>query len=229
MAGAPVTNGEFAEFVDSGGYERTEHWSYCGGVWLSKSNAKHPLYWRRENGQWFRRHFDTYYPIEEDAPVIHVNWYEAEAYCNWSNRRLPTEAEWEFASAAAPSNGGQGVKTCKRIFPWGDEPPSFGCANLDSLFMGCVDVAAFPEGDSAFGCRQMIGNVWEWTASAFYPYPGYVVDEPYKEYSAPWFGYHKALRGGSWATRSRLIRNSYRNYFLPHRNDIFAGFRTCSR
>ena len=95
--------------------------------------------------------------------------------------------------------------------------------------MGCVDVGAFPQGDSAFGCRQMLGNVWEWTASSFYPFPGYSVDFPYKEYSAPWFGYRKVLKGGAWATRSRLANNTYRNFFLPYRNDIFAGFRTCAK
>jgi len=93
--------------------------------------------------------------------------------------------------------------------------------------MGCVDVAALPEGDSALGCRQMIGNVWEWTASDFLPYPGFVAD-PYQEYSQPWFGTHKVLRGGCWATRSRLIRNTWRNFYEPHRRDIFAGFRTCA-
>jgi iron(II)-dependent oxidoreductase len=94
---------------------------------------------------------------------------------------------------------------------------------------GCLDVGALPAGDSPFGCRQMLGNVWEWTASPFTPYPGYEVDYPYREYSAPWFGSHRVLRGGCWATRARLIRNTYRNYFRPHRDDILAGFRTCAR
>ena len=93
----------------------------------------------------------------------------------------------------------------------------------------CVDVGAFPAGDSAFGCRQMAGNTWEWTASAFYPFPGYMVDYPYREYSAPWFGYRKVLKGGAWATRSRLVYNTYRNFFPPDRNDVLAGFRTCAR
>ncbi|MCP3968941.1 MAG: SUMF1/EgtB/PvdO family nonheme iron enzyme, partial [Rhodobacteraceae bacterium] len=93
---------------------------------------------------------------------------------------------------------------------------------------GYADVAAFAAGDSAWGCRQMAGNVWEWTASPFYPFPGYVVDFPYREYSAPWFGYRKVLKGGSWATRSSLAYNTYRNFFPPHRRDVFAGFRTCA-
>lgn len=228
IARAPVTNGEFAEFVESGGYLRREWWSYQGWVWRTKTGAQHPLYWRRGGAGWLRRHFDTLVPLEEHAPVIHVNWFEAEAYCHWAGRRLPTEAEWEMAASAEPAPGGGGIAGRKRRYPWGDEPPSPHRANLDWRFVGCVDVGAFPAGDSAFGCRQMIGNVWEWTASPFYPFPGYLVDFPYKEYSAPWFGYRKVLKGGAWATRSRLACNTYRNFFQPDRNDIFAGFRTCA-
>jgi iron(II)-dependent oxidoreductase len=116
----------------------------------------------------------------------------------------------------------------KPMYPWGDDLPTGDHANLDGAAVGCIDVAACPQGDSASGCRQLIGNVWEWTASAFYPFPGYVVDRPYREYSAPWFGHNKVLRGGCWATRSRLIRNTYRNFCLPHRRDTFSGFRTCA-
>ncbi|MGR3317405.1 MAG: selenoneine synthase SenA [Candidatus Anammoxibacter sp.] len=229
LARAAVTNCEYLEFVESGGYSDCKHWSYSGQVWRSTTNNKHPVYWKREGNQWLQKYFNTYNPVKENEPVIHVNWYEAEAYCNWSNRRLPTEAEWEFAASVEPANDGQTIKEHKRMFPWGSEPASGKNTNMDSTFLGCVDVASFPEGDTALGCRQMIGNVWEWTASAFYPFPGYVVDYPYKEYSAPWFGYRKVLRGGSWAARSRMIRNTYRNYMLPYRNDIFAGFRTCAK
>lgn len=98
---------------------------------------------------------------------------------------------------------------------------------MDWTAMGCVDVRALPAGDSLGGCRQMIGNVWEWTADTFDAYPGFVVD-PYQEYSAPSFGKKKALRGGSWATRSRLVRNTWRNFYMPFRNNIYAGFRTCA-
>ena len=225
IARAPVTNEEFAAFVDQGGYRKRELWSAEGWAVRSRTGARHPLYWHRGEDGWLRRHFDRFVPLEPHAPVAHVSWYEAEAYCNWAGRRLPTEAEWEMAASAErdPAAG------AKRRYPWGEEPPSPERANLDSRYGGPVDVAAFPDADSPFGCRQMIGNVWEWTASAFYPYPGYVVDHPYREYSAPWFGYHKVLRGGAWATRSRLVRNVYRNFFLPDRADIFAGFRTCAR
>ncbi len=229
MARAPVTNAEFAAFVEDGGYQRRDWWSSQGWVWRTKAQAQHPIYWQRDGQSWLRQHFDTLVPLEPHAPVAHVTWYEAEAYCHWAGRRLPTEAEWEMAASAEPTPDGKGITGHKRRYPWGDEPPTPERANLDTRFLGCVDVAAFPAGDSAFGCRQMAGNVWEWTESAFYPFPGYLVDYPYREYSAPWFGYRKVLKGGAWATRSRLAYNTYRNFFPPARHDVYAGFRTCAR
>ena len=224
-----VTNGAFREFVEDSGYERPELWSYGGSTWLKKTEAKQPVYWQKEGPEWLRRHFDQVVPIEENHPIIHVNWFEAEAFCNWKGRRLPSEAEWELAASSGPSDNGSELGSGKRLYPWGDGPPMPNLSNLDARFVGCVPAAAFPAGDSGFACRQMTGNVWEWTASPFYPFPGYIVDQPYKEYSAPWFGYNKVLRGGCWATRSRLIRNTYRNFYLPHRRDVFAGFRTCAK
>ena len=257
IARAPVTNAEFAAFVEDGGYLKRKFWSDEGWLWLESGGAPkleqsfakffgkeskpkteplsspgkidHPVYWERESGgRWLQRVFDTYVPLSEHLPVIHVNWYEAEAFCNWAGRRLPTEAEWEMAASCEPGADGRGISERKRIFPWGDEPPAPDRANLDWSAMGCVEVGTLPDGDSAFGCRQMIGNVWEWTASDFQPYPGFVMD-PYKEYSQPWFGTHKVLRGGCWATRSRLIRNTWRNFYTPDRSDVWAGFRTCAR
>jgi iron(II)-dependent oxidoreductase len=229
MARAPVTNAEFAAFVEAGGYQQHDWWGYQGWVWRTKAGAQQPLYWQRQGQDWWRRHFDTLVPLEPHAPVVHVTWYEAEAYCNWAGRRLPSEAEWELAASAEPTPDGQGITARKRRYPWGDEPPTPERANLDTRFLGCVDVGAFPAGDSAFGCRQMAGNIWEWTADAFYPFPGYLVDYPYREYSAPWFGYRQVLKGGAWATRSRLAYTTYRNFFPPARHDVFAGFRTCAR
>ncbi|MBI2089050.1 MAG: ergothioneine biosynthesis protein EgtB, partial [Deltaproteobacteria bacterium] len=185
IARAPVTNAEFAGFVEDRGYLRAELWSYQGWVWRKKTGAEHPAYWMRGESGWLRRHFNRVMPLEAHHPVIHVNWYEAEAYCNWAGRRLPTEAEWEMAASAESTAGGKGITGRKRKYPWGDDPPTPDRANLDSWHLGCVDVGAFPSGESAFGCRQMVGNVWEWTASAFYPFPGYIVDYPYREYSAP--------------------------------------------
>jgi iron(II)-dependent oxidoreductase len=229
MARAPVTNAEFSAFIAAGGYQRREWWSYSGWVWRTKTQAEQPLYWQRDGQGWLRQDFATLVPLRPHAPVTHVTWYEAEAYCNWAGRRLPTEAEWELAASAEPSAAGRGITARKRRYPWGDTEPTAAHANLDSRFLGCVDVGALPAGDSAFGCRQMAGNVWEWTADAFYPFPGFVVDYPYREYSAPWFGYRKVLKGGAWATRARLAYNTYRNFFPPARNDVFAGFRTCAR
>ena len=223
-----VTNDEFKDFVEDAGYRRRELWTTEGWQWRSSTRAEYPVYWRRdESGCWLSRNFDKWVPLEERLPVIHVNWYEADAYCRWAGRRLPTEAEWEFSASGELTAEPQGKKDQKRAFPWGDDPPTPESANLDWRAMGCVPVDALPAGDSAFGCRQMIGNVWEWTATDFGPYPGFAPG-PYKEYSQPWFGDHKVLRGGCWVTRSRLIRNAYRNFYTPDRRDVWAGFRTCA-
>jgi iron(II)-dependent oxidoreductase len=220
IARAPVTQAEFAGFVEAGGYGRREFWSEEGWAWRESVGAEAPVYWRREaGGGWSRREFDRWVALEPHRPVLHVNWHEANAYCRWAGRRLPSEAEWEMAASWEPRTGR------KRRFPWGDEPSTPERAHLDWRGTGCVDVAAMPAGDSPVGCRQMIGNVWEWTADALAPYPGFVVD-PYKEYSEPWFYTHKVLRGGCWTTRSRLIRNTWRNFYKPDRRDVWAGFRT---
>lgn len=228
IARAPVTQQEFAAFVADGGYRRRELWSDAGWSWLEDVGAEHPVYWKQEsNGSWLRRHFDTWVSLEPSNPAIHVNWYEASAYCRWAGRRLPTEAEWEAAASAEPSAERRVLVERKRRYPWGDEPANVERANLDWRAMGCVGVSTLPGGDSAFGCRNMIGNLWEWTDSDFLPYPGFVPDM-YKEYSEPLFKTHKVTRGGSWATRARLIRNTWRNYALPHRRDLWVGFRTCA-
>lgn len=228
IARAPVTNADFAAFVDDGGYERRELWSEAGWRWRESAELEAPVYWRRSDaGGWEERHFDRWRPLPPHQPAAHVSWYEADAWCRWAGRRLPSEAEWEVAASRAPSTGGDGLAPGKRRFPWGDTPPAAGLANLDGWRLGCLDVAALAEGDSAFGCRQMLGNVWEWTASRFGPFPGFQ-PELYRDYSEPWFREGRyVLRGGAWATRSRLIHTGYRNFFTPERQDILAGFRTC--
>jgi iron(II)-dependent oxidoreductase len=223
-----VTNGEFAAFVEDGGYTRRDLWSDEGWSWRLNAGAEQPVYWQRESsGRWLRRDFDEWVNLEDRVAVIHVNWYEANAYCRWAGRRLPAESEWEMAASCEPSSDGQSISDRKRRYPWGDESPTADRANLDWRAMGCIEVDALPEGDSAFGCRQMIGNAWEWTSTSFGGYPGFLAG-PYKEYSEPWFGDHKVLRGGCWATRSSLIRNAYRNFYTPDRRDVWAGFRTCA-
>ena len=217
IARAPVTNAEYAAFVDAGGYDDARLWSDAGHRWRTGVSARHPAYWVREGARWRERRWDRVIDLPPHRPVLHVCWYEADAFCRWAGRRLPTEVEWELAASTSD----------KRRYPWGDAPPTSAHANLDSIAGTTVDVAAHPQGDSAHGCRQMLGNVWEWTASDFEPHPGFVVD-PYREYSAPWFSTHKVLRGGCFATRARLLRNTWRNFYPPDRRDVLAGFRTCA-
>jgi iron(II)-dependent oxidoreductase len=219
IAATPVTNEEFQAFVEDGGYRRRECWGRRGWDWRRREGAEHPLFWRRVGHRWFEQRFNLFVPLDPWHPVVHVSWYEAEAFCRWAGRRLPTEAEWEMAATFDPATG------TKRRFPWGDSPPTPERANLDSVHAETLDVRALPAGDSPVGCRQMIGNVWEWVADTFEPYPGFVCD-PYKEYSAPYFGDKKVLKGGCWATRSRVIRATWRNFFKRQRRNVLAGFRT---
>ena len=149
-----VTQNEFSEFVNDGGYKRSEFWSEKGEIWLEQSGADKPLYWKRDdNGQWFRRFFNKWVPLELEIAMIHVNYFEAEAFCHWKGVRLPTEAEWEFAASMTND------LTSKRLYPWGDEPPVPARANMDWEHLGCINVDDLPDGNSGAGCRQMIGNV----------------------------------------------------------------------
>ena len=228
IARAPVTNREFAAFVEAGGYRVREYWSDAGWAWRDRLRAERPTYWQpKSDGAWAWRRYDRTEAVAPDAPVVFINWYEAEAWCRWARRRLPTEAEWEAAALGEPSADGKSLSGVKRPWPWGDTVPTGEHANLGFAFDAPLDVAACPQGDSAFGCRQMVGNVWEWTASDFTPFPGFAAD-PYEDYSRPWFGSRKVLRGGCWATSDRIGRPTYRNFFPPARNDIFGGFRTCA-
>jgi gamma-glutamyl hercynylcysteine S-oxide synthase len=218
MARTAVTNREFAAFVTAGGYARREWWTEEGWMWRGSRAAEAPQYWRQGDRAWAERRFDRWQPLAPDEPVVHVSWHEAQAYCRFAGRRLPTEAEWEFAAC-------DGLDAPKPATPWRAARASVGEANLEGAARAPVD--AYPGGDTPHGCRQLFGNVWEWTASTFGPYPGFVAD-PYKEYSAPWFGTHKVLRGGSFATPRRLLRTTWRNFYTPDRYDVFAGFRTCA-
>ncbi len=225
IARAAVTNSEFATFVDEGGYNRREFWCDAGWTWRQTRNAERPVYWLTKcDGIWTTRHYREARPLQPDAPVVFVNWFEASAWCRWAGRRLPNEAEWE--AAAVGEAAGDRLSNTRRRWPWGDDPPSPAKASLDFAYGGPVDVAALGEGDSSFGCRQMIGNVWEWTASDFLPFDGFSAD-PYANCSQPWFGSRKVLRGGCWATSARIARPAYRNFFTPDRNDVLAGFRSC--
>ena len=222
MSRTPVTNARFADFVDAGGYRDRRWWSESGWTWRARAGAEAPVYWRHNGTGWKQRRFHQEEDLQAHEPVIHVNWYEAEAWCRWAQRRLPTEAEWEFAASTVPD-----TPAIKRPYPWGEAEPGTETANLWGFAGRCAPVNAYAAGDSAWGIRQMLGNVWEWTADWFQPYPGFVRD-PYAEYSEPWFGSHKVLRGGCHATRASLIRNTWRNFYTPERRDIFSGFRTCA-
>ena len=227
IAKAPVTNIEFTNFVDDGGYARDEFWCLDGIKWRNQREINHPGYWIDAGSDgWMVRRFDQILPLADHEPVIHVSWYEANAYARWAGARLPSEAEWEVAALGEKSPDGLIAPDTKRIYPWGNDPHGDEIANLDGRHMGPVDVAAFPEGDSAFGCRQMLGNAWEWCTDTFAPYPGFETDA-YEDYSRMLFGETKVLRGGAWTTRSRMMRGTYRNYFEPERWDVFSGFRLC--
>ncbi|MCW8962191.1 MAG: selenoneine synthase SenA [Gammaproteobacteria bacterium] len=217
IARAPVTNTQYLEFVEAGGYSNADYWDEDGWQWRNQRQLDHPVYWRSQGQQWQQRRFDQWHPLAEHQPVIHVSWHEANAWCRWAGRRLPTEAEWELAASGIDKN----------TYPWGEELPTDERANMDSNVLGCIDVAALPDSDSVYGCRQMLGNVWEWTDTTFRPFAEFTPDM-YADYSQPLFNTTKVLRGGAWATRSRMIRNTWRNYYGPDRNDVFAGFRTCS-
>jgi ergothioneine biosynthesis protein EgtB len=228
IAKAPVTNAAFAAFVEDGGYGKAHLWCPAGWDWRARSGAEHPVYWLvKEGGGWFWRRYNGTGQLAPHAPVMFVNWYEAQAWCKWAKRRLPTEAEWEAAALGEPDAVRSVLADRKRRWPWGEAPPTSNHANLGFAFDGSLDVADCAGGDSACGCRQMIGNVWEWTASDFVPFAGFAAD-PYEDYSQPWFNARKVLRGGSFATSARIARPGYRNFFTPERNDVIAGFRTCA-
>jgi ergothioneine biosynthesis protein EgtB len=228
IARAAVTNAEFAAFIEAGGYRTREFWSDAGWAWREKTNAERPVYWQdKRDGVWTERRYRAVEELAPHAAVVFVNWFEADAWCRWAKRRLPRETEWEAAAVGQPTADGRRLSPERRRWPWGDAPPDAGRANLDFAFDRTIDVAALGNGDSAFGCRQMLGNVWEWTVSDFLPFDGFSPD-PYTDYSQPWFGTRKVLRGGAWATSARIARPAYRNFFTPDRSDVFAGFRTCA-
>jgi gamma-glutamyl hercynylcysteine S-oxide synthase len=212
-----VAQGEFIAFVEEGGYRRSDLWTPEGWRWRSLENADAPRHWKREGRQWLRKRFDRWIPVEEAAPMLHVSLHEALAYCRWAERRLPTETEWEFAARNAGGND---------RFPWGEDRQPTHADGLDFRFLA-PSASVNENAATTTGLRQMIGGVWEWTASAFARYPGFRAD-PYEEYSEPWFHSHYVLRGGSFATRARVVHNRFRNFYLPERNDMFCGFRTCA-
>ncbi|MDQ4133359.1 MAG: ergothioneine biosynthesis protein EgtB [Actinomycetota bacterium] len=215
---APVTNAQYAAFVDDGGYADRSWWSDEGWDWRTACGAERPQFWSADGS---RVRFGWREDIPADEPVQHVCWHEADAYARWAGKRLPTEAEWEKAASQSPTGA-------KSRFPWGDDEPSARTANLGQRHYRPAPVGAYLKGATPEGCHQMVGDVWEWTASDFDAYPGFQ-SFPYREYSEVFFGSgYKVLRGGSWATHPRAARATFRNWDHRIRRQIFAGFR-CAR
>ncbi|MBI4897009.1 MAG: ergothioneine biosynthesis protein EgtB [Actinobacteria bacterium] len=219
IASRPVLNREYRQWVEGGGYRNLSDWSPAGREWLKSEGATAPLHWLIEGGQAFERGFGEPRPLLDDAPVIHVSWFEADAFARAHGARLPSEFEWEVAASYDPATG---PGAARRRHPWGDGQWRSGLANLDQRAFGTVPVGVCaPTGAPS----DMAGQVWEWTSSEFAAYPGF---SPfcYEQYSAPFFdqGY-RVLRGGSWATRARSVDNRFRNWDLPQRRQIFSGLR----
>jgi iron(II)-dependent oxidoreductase len=216
----PVTNGAFQQFIADNGYDDPRWWSAPGWAHRREAGLEAPLFWTRDGANWLRRRFGVVEPVPADEPVLHVCWYEAEAYARWAGRRLPTEAEWE---KAARHDAGPGRS---RRYPWGDADPGPEHANLGQRHLRPAAAGSYPAGQSPLGIRQLMGDVWEWTSSDFLPYPGFAAF-PYREYSEVFFGPgHKVLRGGSFAVDKVACRGTFRNWDYPIRRQIFSGFRT---
>lgn len=216
----PVTNGEWQQFVDDGGYSQRQWWSAAGWAHRQEAGLTAPQFW---NGDGTRTRFGHVEQIPADEPVQHVTFFEAEAYARWAGARLPTEIEWEKACAWDPAAGQ------RRRYPWGSSAPTAHLANLGGDALRPAPVGAYPAGASAYGAEQMLGDVWEWTTSTLRPWPGFT-PMIYDRYSQPFFdgtgsGDYRVLRGGSWAVAPEILRPSFRNWDHPIRRQIFSGVR----
>jgi iron(II)-dependent oxidoreductase len=216
----PVSNAAYARFIAAGGYTDQRWWHPDGWAHVQSAGLVAPQFWVADGADWSVLRFGELRPLHPDEPVQHVCWFEADAYARWTGRRLPTEAEWEKAARHDP-----GTDRSRR-YPWGDTEPDETRANLGGRHLGPATVGAYPDGASAYGVHQLIGDVWEWTSSDFLGYPGFVAF-PYREYSEVFFGpAYKVLRGGAWAVDQAACRGTFRNWDYPIRRQIFAGFRT---
>jgi ergothioneine biosynthesis protein EgtB len=214
----PTTNEQYLSFIEDGGYDDFKYWLSDGWDTVKKNNWHAPMYWEKENGRWVVRGFLRKRKINPNEPVCHVSFYEADAYCRWAGKRLPSEAEWEKAACWDEE------KMRKTIFPWGNEEPNEKKANLlESYLWNTSEIGTYPESRSSYGCYQMIGDVWEWTSSEYVEYPGFKTG--FSEYNDKWFTNQKVLRGGSFGTPQMSIRGSYRNFFRLDERWLFSGFR----
>ncbi|MGI0057931.1 MAG: ergothioneine biosynthesis protein EgtB [Nitrosarchaeum sp.] len=214
----PITNEQYLEFIEDAGYDTYKYWLSDGWEKVKKNEWKSPMYWEKIDKQWKVRDFLGIRKLNPKEPVCHVSYYEADAYCKWAGKRLPTEAEWEKAACWNEE------KQQKTVFPWGNEQPTEQNSNLlESYHWGCTEIGSYPNGVSPSGCHQMIGDVWEWTSSEFVGYPGFKTG--FEEYNDKWFTNQKVLRGGSFGTPKMSIRGSYRNFFRLDDRWLFSGFR----
>jgi iron(II)-dependent oxidoreductase len=214
----PITNATYLTFVEGGGYERREWWSDEGWSWKEDYDITRPQSWTADlRSEWRLSGLE---PLHPDRPVVHISWFEADAFARAHAGRLPTEPEWEKAATWDQE------QQRARSHPWGDQQPVPGVhANLDQRGGGPAIAGSLPDGASPYGCLGMIGDVWEWTGSEFDGYPGFE-PFPYREYSQVFFGGgYKVLRGGAWATRPRVATATFRNWDLPQRRQIFSGLR----
>jgi gamma-glutamyl hercynylcysteine S-oxide synthase len=218
----PVTNRAYQLFVAGGGYDDPRWWSARGWAHRCAANLVAPQFWADDDGSWWRTRFGVTEPVPPGEPVMHVSFFEAQAYAAWAGKRLPTEVEWEKAARFDPATGRS------QRFPWGDEDPTPAHANLGQRHLQPAPAGSYPAGASPLGVHQLIGDVWEWTSSGFSGYPGFA-SFPYPEYSEVFFGGdYRMLRGGSFATDAMACRGTFRNWDHPVRRQIFTGFR-CAR
>jgi gamma-glutamyl hercynylcysteine S-oxide synthase len=216
-----VTNGQYLDFVAAGGYENPACWSEEDWSWRAAHDIRHPAFWSRTHDRWFCRTMFDEIPLPLDWPV-YVSHAEANAYARWSGKSLPTEAQWHRA-AYGTTNGSE------RPFPWGAAAPTPAKGNFDFQGWDPTPVGAFAEGQSALGVVDLLGNGWEWTSSPFEPFPGFQRFSFYPGYSADFFdGKHYVMKGASARTAASMLRRSFRNWFQPHYQYVYAGFRCVS-
>lgn len=218
----PVTAAQWMQFLADGGYRRRELWTEDGWAWREQEDVTAPEYWHRVSGGYAYLSRQGLRGIHPQEPVSCLSWHEANAYARWIGKRLPTEAEWEYAARFDPATGQS------QTYPWGDRMPENHVR--ESLLLGGrpEPVGTNPAEPSAYGLRDMAGGVWEWTATPFLPYPGFAAF-PYDGYSKDHFdGKHFVCRGGSWATDGRILRCSFRNWYVPTYRQGFLGLR-CAR
>jgi ergothioneine biosynthesis protein EgtB len=218
----PVQNGDYLEFVLDGGYRARSLWDADSWAWRERRRVDHPLFWTREDGSFLYRALFEDVPLTEAAALpVYVSLAEARAFAAWRGERLMTEPEHHRAAYGSPEGP-------ERPYPWGAEPPNESHGNFNFQRLSPAPAGSSPNGASAWGIKELVGNGWEWTGTPFEPFPGFEVTLPsYPGYSSDFFdGRHYVMLGASWATDAALVRKSFRNWFQPHYPYVFAKFRT---